>query len=96
MSKEKTINSLHYKKMLILNPLCNLLFHVLFYARNLNFCPFLDGQIEVSNPLMHQTDVFAFQAKWNLMNFLFPPYKNDDAKITEPLKPTRSEKSLDW
>lgn len=75
MSKEKTINSLHYKKMLILNPLCNLLFHVLFYVQNLIFCPFLDGQIEASNPLMHQTDVFAFQAKWNLMNFLFPPYK---------------------
>lgn len=65
--------------MLIFNPLCNFFpfffFHVLFYVWYLNFCPFLDGQIEASNLLMHQTDVFAFQAKWNLMNFLFPPYK---------------------
>lgn len=61
--------------MLILNPLCNLFFHVLFYVQYLNFCPFLDGQIEASNSLMHQTAGFAFQAKWNLMNFLFPPYK---------------------
>lgn len=73
--KENTINSQHYKKILILIPLCNLFFHVLFYVQYLNFCPFLDGQIEVSNSLMNQTDVFAFQAKWNLTNFLFPPYK---------------------
>lgn len=68
--KEQAINSLRYKKMLILNPLCNLGFlRGLFYVQYLNFCPFLDGQIEGSNPLVHQTDVFAFQAKWNLMNF---------------------------
>lgn len=61
--------------ILILNPLCNLLFQVLFYVQYLNFCPFLDGQIRASNPFMHQTDVSAFQAKWNLTNFLFPPYE---------------------
>ena len=71
--KRKIINSLLYKKLLISNPFVISFLHVCFYVQYPIFHPFLTGWIKANNPLMHQTDVFVFKAKWNLMNFCSLP-----------------------
>ena len=67
--KRRIINSLLYKKLLISNPFVISFLHVCFYVPYPMFRPFWTGWIKANNPLTHQTDVFVFKAKWNLMNF---------------------------
>lgn len=73
--KREIINSLLHKKLLISNPFVISFLHVCFYVQYPIFCPFLAGGIKANNPLMHQTDVFVFKAKWNLMNFCALPLR---------------------
>lgn len=71
--KRKIINSLLYKKLLISDPFVISFLHVCFYVQYPIFHPFLTGWTKANNPLRHQTDVFVFKAKWNLMNFCSLP-----------------------